>query len=175
MFASGNLWKSGQVVSKWSEINVYVTINNPTDYNFSNLFLDMDVSNSKGFARESISLSPKGETIGNISWRASLEGPLSLKITTFLDLSSSGNLTLSMSKFVEIGDVSEDTTDSGNMLTLFAVFIILTVCSYVIYSGMENQDSDSELSDEASDSGEKSNEDEYERELAIPDESLEEE
>ena len=104
-----------------------------------------------------------------------MEGPLSLKITTFLDLSSSGNLTLSMSKFVEIGDVSEDTTDSGNMLTLFAVFIILTVCSYVIYSGMENQDSDSELSDEASDSGEKSNEDEYERELAIPDESLEEE
>ena len=80
-----------------------------------------------------------------------------------------------MSKFVEIGDVSEDTTDSGNMLTLFAVFIILTVCSYVIYSGMENQDSDSELSDEDSDSGEKSNEDEYERELAIPDESLEEE
>ena len=175
VFASGNLWKSGQVVSKWSEINVYVTINNPTDYNFSNLFLDMDISNNKGFARESISLSPKGETIGNISWRASLEGPLSLKITTFLDLSSSGNLTLSMSKFVEIGDVSEDTTDSGNMLTLFAVFIILTVCSYVIYSGMENQDSDSELSDEDSDSGEKSNEDEYERELAIPDESLEEE
>jgi hypothetical protein len=61
------------------------------------------------------------------------------------------------------------------MLTLFAVFIILTVCSYVIYSGMENQDSDSELLDEDSDSGEKLNEDEYERELAIPDESLEEE
>ena len=171
VYASGNLWKSGQVVSKWSEINVYVTINNPTDYNFSNLFLDMDISNNKGFARESISLSPKGETIGNISWRASLEGPLSLKITTFLDLSSSGNLTLSMSKFVEIGDTSEDTTDSGNMLTLFAVFIILTVCSYVIYSGMEDQDSDSDLSDDVSDSDEKTNEDDYERKLAIPDES----
>lgn len=175
VYASGNLWKSGQVVSKWSEINVYVTINNPTDYNFSNLFLDMDISNNKGFARESISLSPKGETIGNISWRASLEGPLSLKITTFLDLSSSGNLTLSMLKFVEIGDTSEDTTDSGNMLTLFAVFIILTVCSYVIYSGMEDQDSDSDLSDDTSDSDEKINEDDYERKLAIPDESSEEE
>ena len=133
----------------------------------------MDISNNKGFARESISLSPKEETIGNISWRASLEGPLSLKITTFLDLSSSGNLTLSMSKFVEIGDVSEDTTDSGNMLTLFAVFIILTVCSYVIYSGMVNLDSDWVLSVEDSDSGEKSNEDEFERVLAIADESLE--
>ena len=62
VYASGNLWKSGQVVSKWSEINVYVTINNPTDYNFSNLFLNMDISNNKGFARESITLSPKGET-----------------------------------------------------------------------------------------------------------------
>ena len=173
VYASGNIWKSGQVVSKWSEINVYVTINNPTDYNFSNLFLDMDISNNKGFARESISLSPKGETIGNISWRASLEGPLSLKITTFLDLSSSGNVTLSMLKFVEIGDTSEDTTDSGNMLTLFAVFIILTVCTYVIYSGMEDQDSD--LSDDDSASDEKINEDDYERELAIPDESSEEE
>ena len=78
-----------------------------------------------------------------------------------------------MSKFVEIGDTSEDTTDSGNMLTLFAVFIILTVCSYVIYSGMEDQDSD--LSDDVSDSDEKINEDDYERKLAIPNESSEEE
>ena len=80
-----------------------------------------------------------------------------------------------MSKFVEIGDTSEDTTDSGNMLTLFAVFIILTVCSYVIYSGMEDQNSDSDLSDDFSDSDEKINEDDYERKLAIPDESSEEE
>ena len=175
VYASGNVWKSGQVVSKWSEINVYVTINNPTDYNFSNLFLNMDISNNKGFARESITLSPKGETTGNISWRASLEGPISLKITTFLDLSSSGNLTLSMSKFVEIGDTSENTTDSGNMLTLFAVFIILTVCSYVIYSGMEDQDSDSDLSDDVSDSDEEIKEDGHGKKLAIPVESSEEE
>ena len=80
-----------------------------------------------------------------------------------------------MYKRQEIGDASEDTTDSGNMLTLFAVFIILTICSYVIYSGMENQDPDSELSDVDSDSSEKTNEDDYERELAIPDESSEEE
>ena len=175
VYASGNVWKSGQVVSKWSEINVYVTIKNPTDYNFSNLFLDMDISNNKGFARESISLSPKGETTGNISWKASLEGPLSLKITTFLDLSSSGNLTLSMLKFVEIGDTSEDTTDSGNMLTLFAVFIILTVCSYIIYSGMEDEGLDSNSSDKSPGSVDETNEDEFERELAIPDEFSEEE
>ena len=173
IYASGNLWNPGEVVSKWSEINVYVTINNPTDYNFSNLFLDMDISNNKGFARESVSLSPREETTGNISWRASLEGPLSLKITTFLDLSSSGNVTLSMLKFVEIGDTREDTTDSGNMLTLFALFTILTLCSYVIYTGIEDQDSD--LSDVDSDSDEKTDEDDYGGELAIPDESLEEE
>ena len=153
----------------------YTTIDNPTDYNFSNLFLDMDISNNKGFARESISLSPKGDTTGNISWKASLEGPLSLKITTFLDLSSSGNVTLSMSKFVEVGDTSEDTTDSGNRLTLFAVFIILTVCSYVIYSGMEDEGLDSNSSDNGPESDEEINEDAFERELAIPDESSEEE
>mgnify|MGYP001381938317 CR=1 FL=1 len=175
VYASGNVWEPGQVVSKWSEINVLVTIDNPTDYNFSNLFLDMDISNNKGFARESISLSPKGETTGNISWKASLEGPLSLKITTFLDLSSSGNVTLSMSKFVEVGDTSEDTTDSGNMLTLFAVFIILTVCSYVIYSGMEDEGLDSNPSDNDPDLEEEINEDDFERELAIPNESSEEE
>mgnify|MGYP001246385002 FL=1 len=175
VYASGNIWEPGQVVSKWSEINVLVTIDNPTDYNFSNLFLDMDINNNKGFARESISLSPKGDTTGNISWKASLEGPLSLKITTFLDLSSSGNVTLSMSKFVEVGDTSEDTTDSGNRLTLFAVFIILTVCSYVIYSGMEDEGLDSNSSDNGPESDEEINEDAFERELAIPDESSEEE
>ena len=40
---------------------------------------------------------------------------------------------------------------------------------------MEDQDSDSDLSDDTSDSDEKINEDDYERKLAIPDESSEEE
>ena len=145
VYASGSVWEPGQVVSKWSDINVIVAIDNPTDYNFSNLFLDMDINNNKGFARESITLSPKAETVGNISWKASLEGPLSLKITTFLDLSSTGNATLSMSKFVEIGDNSIKKEDSSNMLTLFVILIILVACTYIIYSGMEDQDLDSEL------------------------------
>ena len=46
VYASGTLWEPGQVVPKWSEINVFVTIDNPTDYNFPNLFLDMDVNNN---------------------------------------------------------------------------------------------------------------------------------
>ena len=40
---------------------------------------------------------------------------------------------------------------------------------------MEDQDSDSDLSDDTFDSDEKINEDDYERKLAIPDESSEEE
>ena len=67
VYASGEVWEPGQKVPKWSEINVLVTIANPTDYNFSNLFLDMDINNNKGFARASLSLSPNSETIGNIS------------------------------------------------------------------------------------------------------------
>ncbi len=147
VYASGKSWEPGQVVPKWSVINVLVTINNPTDYNFSNLSLYMDINNNKGFAyNNSISLSPNGETVGNISWKASLEGPLSLRITTTLSLSSSNdNLTLSLSKFVEVGSKNAEDKDSGNMFALFAILIILTVCSYIIYSGSEDVD---ELSEE---------------------------
>ena len=146
VYASGKIWEPGQIVPKWSDINILVTIKNPTDYNFSNLYLDMDINNGKGFARDSISLSPNGETIGNISWQASLEGPLSLRITTNLELNSlNDNSTLSLSKFVEVGSKNTENEDSGNMLALFAILIILTVCSYIIYSGSEDAD---ELSEE---------------------------
>lgn len=146
VYASGKIWEPGQIVPKWSDINILVTIKNPTDYNFSNLFLDMDINNGKGFARGSISLSPNGETSGNISWQASLEGPLSLRITTNLELNSlNDNSTLSLSKFVEVGSKNTENEDSGNMLALFAILIILTVCSYIIYSGSEDAD---ELSEE---------------------------
>ena len=145
VYASGKLWEPGQVVPKWSDINVLVTINNPTDYNFSNLFLDMDINNNTGFARDSISLSPNGETVGNISWQASLEGPLSFRITTDLELDSlDDNSTLSLSKFVEVGSKSSEDKESGNMFALFAILIILTVCSYIIYSGAEDADELSE-------------------------------
>ena len=147
VYASGEIWKPGQVVPKWSDITVLVTINNPTDYNFSALSLYMDINNNKGFAwNNSIYLSPNGETVGNIYWKASLEGPLSLRITTTLALSSSSdNVTLSLSKFVEVGNKKAEAEDSGNMLVLFAILFILTVCSYIIYSGSEDVD---ELSEE---------------------------
>ena len=176
VYASGKLWEPGQVVPKWSDINVLVTINNPTDYNFSNLFLDMDINNNKGFARDSISISPNGETVGNISWQASLEGPLSFRITTDLELDSlNDNSTLSLSKFVEVGSKSSEDKESGNMFALFAILIILTVCSYIIYSGAEDADSESTISETKSDSDDEVNEDEHRREFAIPDESSEEE
>tara|TARA_B100000579_G_scaffold344948_1_gene297514 strand:- start:555 stop:1388 length:834 start_codon:yes stop_codon:yes gene_type:complete len=176
VYASGELWEPGQVVPKWSNINVLVTINNPTDYNFSNLFLEMNINNNRGFARESISLSPNGENIGNISWQASIEGPLSLRITTNLELDIlDGNSTLSLSKFVEVGSKNTEEDDSGNMLVLFAILIILTVCSYIIYSGAEDAESESILSEIQSDSDDEVNEDEHRRDFAIPAESSEEE
>jgi len=175
VYASGKLWEPGQVVPKWSEINVLVTIKNPTDYNFSNLFLNMDINNNKGFARDSISLSPNGEAIGNISWQASLEGPLSLRVSTNLNLNSNDNSTLSLSKFVEVGSKSNEDKESGNMLVLFAILTILSVCSYIIYSGAEDADSESTISETKSDSDDEVNEDEHRREFAIPDESSEEE
>ncbi len=146
VYASGKLWEPGQVVPKWSHINVLVTINNPTDYNFSNLFLNMDINNNQGFARDSIVLPPNEETVGNISWQASIEGPLSLRITTNLEIALlADNSTLSLSKFVEVGSKSADDKESGNMFALFVILMILTLCSYIIYSGAEDAD---ELSEE---------------------------
>ena len=141
--ASGEAWVPGEVASKWSEINVYVTIENPTDYNFSYLFLDMYVDNNTGFARESISLPPKSVIIGNISWQASFEGALSLRITTDLGLFSSSDMdssAISLMKFVQVGGQAEEERDSGAFVGLFGIFLILAICSYVIYSGMEEME-----------------------------------
>jgi|TARA_B100001094_G_scaffold21979_1_gene18623 ubiquitin len=158
VYASGEIWKPGQIVPKWSDINVLVTINNPTDYNFSNLFFDMDINNNKGFARDSISLSPNKKTVSNISWKASLEGPLSLRITTYLDLGlSEKNSTLSLSKFVEVGSQKEEVKESGNMFALFGILVILSACTYIIYSGIEESDelsaAEMALASENNDSG----------------------
>jgi len=176
VYASGKPWEAGQLVAKWSDINVLVIIDNPTDYNFSNLFLDMDINNNKGFARASISLSPNGQTVGNISWQASLEGPLSLKITTSLEFGSlDANSTLSLSKFVEVGSKEDDEKTSGDMFALIGILMILSISSYIIYSGVEDEDSESIISETKSDSDDEVNEDEHRREFALPDESSEEE
>ena len=51
----------------------------------------------------------------------------------------------SLSKFVEVGSKSADDKESGNMFALFVILMILTLCSYIIYSGAEDAD---ELSEE---------------------------
>jgi len=140
VYVSGEAWIPGEAASKWSEINVYVTIENPTDYNFSYLFLDMYINNNTGFARDSISLPPKSEIIGNISWQASFEGAMPLRITTDLGLSSSSDedsSSISLMRFVQVGGQTEEEKDSGALVGLFSIFLILAICSYVIYSGME--------------------------------------
>ena len=53
--------------------------------------------------------------------------------------------------------------------------IILSACSYIIYTGVEDQDSDLSLSESEPGSVEEIDEDEHKGELAIPDESSEEE
>ena len=99
-----------------------------------------------------------------------------MRITTNLELDIlDGNSTLSLSKFVEVGSKNTEEDDSGNMLVLFAILIILTVCSYIIYSGAEDAESESILSEIQSDSDDEVNEDEHRRDFAIPAESSEEE
>ena len=141
LFVDGVPLSSGQIVPKWSEINVSVVIDNPTDMNFNNLYLDMAVNGEPGFARTSLKLPAGNSQRANLTWMASIEGPLSLGVSTVV-VDYSGNLTdttISFSKFVEVEGSAPASKASGSWVALLAVFIVLSLCSYIIYSGIEEE------------------------------------
>ena len=130
------------IVPKWSIINISVVVSNPTDLNFNNLYLDLEVNNQQAFARTSFKLFANTLLRINVTWIASLEGPLSLKISTNL-INLSGNLSdidISLSKFIEIEETISVEEKSNSWAALFAIIIILCLCSYVIYNDIEADD-----------------------------------
>jgi len=130
------------IVPKWSIINISVVVSNPTDLNFNNLYLDLQVNNQQAFARTSFKLFANTLLRINVTWIASLEGPLSLKISTNL-INLSGNVSdidISLSKFIEIEETISVEEKSNSWAALFAIIIILCLCSYVIYNDIEADD-----------------------------------
>ncbi len=173
LFVDGSLLASGQIVPKWSVINLSVVIDNPTDMNFNNLFLDLAINGEPGFARTSFKL-PAGTSLRtNLTWLASVEGPLSLGISTVV-IDYSGNLTdydITLSRFVEVEASSSSSKTSGSWVALLAVFSVLSLCSYIIYSGMEE---DTESYDTGAEEDAEVEGDEHLREMALPQENEEE-
>jgi hypothetical protein len=173
LFVDGVPLASGQIVPKWSEINISVVIDNPTDMNFNNLYLDLAVNGEPGFARTSLKLPAGNSQRTNLTWMASVEGPLSLGVSTIV-VDYSGNLTdttMSFSKFVEVEGSAITSKTSGLGVALLAVFIVLSLCSYIIYSGIEE---DTESPDTEVKEDTEVEEDEHLRELALPQETEEE-
>jgi hypothetical protein len=173
LFVDGIPLTSGQIVPKWSEINISVVIDNPTDMNFNNLYLDLDVNGEPGFARTSLKL-PAGNSLRtNLTWMVSVEGPLSLGVSTVV-VDYSGNLTdtvISLSKFIEVEGSITTSKTSGSWVALLAVFVGFLLCSYIIYSEIEE---DIESSDTEAEENTEVEEDEYLREMALPQETEEE-
>ena len=173
LFVDGVPLASGQIVPKWSEINISVVIDNPTDMNFNNLYLDLAVNGEPGFVRTSLKLPAENSQRTNLTWMASVEGPLSLGVSTVV-INLSDNLTdttISFSKFVEVEGSAATSKTSGSWVALFAVLIVLSLCSYIIYSGIEEgtESRDAEVKENT-----EVEEDEHLRELALPQETEEE-
>jgi len=149
-----NLLSSGQIVPKWSEIRISIVVDNPTDLNFNNLYLTLDINGESGFAKASIELLAGISVKQNLTWTASIEGPLSLGVKTVLvDYSndSTEDITLSLSKFIEIETISDPSKDSGTWGALLAIFLLLCLCSYIVYNDMEEYDNTGNIEDHSSD------------------------
>ena len=80
-----------------------------------------------------------------------------------------------MNRFIEIESRDDFSKSDGSWAGLLAIFTILSLCSYIIYTGAEDQISDSGESKEEPDSNSEAVQDEDKREMAIPDSSSEEE
>lgn len=134
--------KSGQIVPKWSVINISIVVDNPTDLNFNNLYLDLDINGEPGFAKTSLELFGGISVNKNLTWIASIEGPLSLGVKTTLIVFSTNNsddINLSLSKFVEVETSSSVSKESGAWGAFIAIFALLCLCCYIVYNEMEDE------------------------------------
>ena len=163
IFVDGSPYVYGEKAPKFSEVNLSVSILNPTDINFNNLYLDLLINNQAGYTRTSISLLSSGSETFNVTWTASKEGPLSLAVkSVIIDYNSPEDYTITLNRFVEIESADSFTKSDGSWTALLAIFVLMSLCSYIIYTGMEDE------SEEESDSKDEVNEDNDRREMALP-------
>ena len=153
IFVDGTPYVIGERAPKFSEVNLSVSIVNPTDINFNNLNLDLLINAKSGYVTERILLPSNSSITTNVTWNASKEGPLSLAVnTTIVDYSdnSTEDYTITLNRFIEIESGDSFTKSEGSWTALLAIIILMSLCSYIIYTGMEDESEvvDSESSDE---------------------------
>ena len=178
LFVDESQYIIGEKAPKFSNVNFSVSIFNPTDINFNNLYVNLFINNKVTSSRSSISLTSHSTQITNVTWIASKEGPLSISVeSVVVDYSdnSTDDYTISLNRFIEIESGDDFSKSDGSWAGLLAIFIILSLCCYIIYTGAEDQISDSGESKEEPDSNSEAVQDEDKREMAIPDSSSEEE
>ena len=159
VFGSGTIFVDeepyiyGEKAPKFSEVNFSVLIVNPTDINFNNLNLGLLINSKSGYAQTSITLPANGNKKANVTWTASKEGPLPLTLeAVIVDYSSnsSEDYKITLNRFLEVEDSDSFVKSEGSWTALLAIFVLMSLCSYIIYTGMEDESDfvDSESSNE---------------------------
>ena len=179
IFVNGNPYIPGNCVGpcdkapKFSEVNFSVSITNPTDINFNNFNLNLLINAKSGYTQTSISLPSSAIKTANVTWTASKEGPLSLTVEAVI-VNYSGNSTedykITLKKFLEVEESNNFTKSDGSWTALLGIFVLMSLSSYIIYMGMEDE---SEIIDSKSSKDDIESNEEL-REMAVSQETDEE-
>jgi len=172
IFTDDEVLEMGQKASKWSNINFSVIVSNPTDINFYIFNLNLLINGNTGYSTTAILLDSNYSKRTNVSWTASVEGPMSFGVSAVI-IDYSGDLTdytISVYRFLQVESDSEiNTKSSGSWTALLAVFTLMSLCSYIIYTGIEEEVITSDSIDDSSPEDTIS-EDEHLREIALSEE-----
>ena len=172
IFADDEILEMGQKAPKWSNVNFSIIVNNPTDINFYNFNLNLLINGNTGYSTTVILLNSNDSQRANVSWTASIEGPMSFGVKAVV-IDYSGDLadyTISVYRFLQVEADSEiNTKSSGSWTALLAIFALMCLCSYIIYTGMEEETIVSDLVD-GSGTEDTTSEDMDLREIAISEE-----
>ena len=133
-------------------------------------------SGNSGYSTTVVSLDSNISQRANVSWKASVEGPMSFGVQAniFDDLPNVSNHKITVYRFLQVEtDDDANVKSSGSWTALLAIFTLMSLCSYIIYTGMEEEMIES-VSEDISTSEKSVSEDEDLREMAISEETEDE-
>jgi len=143
IFVDDKVLEMGQKAPKWSNVNFSVIVNNPTDIIFYNFNINLLINGNSGYSTTVVLLNSNDSQRTNVSWKASVEGPMSFGVRAVV-IDYSDNLTdytISVYRFLQVESSSDQTVkSSGSWTALLATFVLMSLCCYIIYTGMEEEE-----------------------------------